>query len=461
MTMALGLTTSARQTITPQLAASIRLLQLDTPTLLAEIEQALAQNVMLEREAEEPADDEGNDTLDMDAVMSRGEAEDPREWDEHLADLRADYSPHAEREHADHEPGLQVQLLEALRTEVLPDAVRIAACAVLEQVDEAGRLAEPLEAIAEATGLTLAALDAGLQALRAQAPSGYAATSVEECLRLQLEAQDPDALRDDALAVLEGGLLSVGHFGPEGLRRSLGFDEPRFAAALERLRLLDLHPGAEAEAPREVTPDLVVIRRGGQWRIELHPWTRPRLGINRDYERLIAASRNGTEGLRGQLQDARALLRGLAMRNDTLLRTGRAILHYQFAFLTGGDAALRPLRLRDIAAAIGMHESTVSRVTTGKYVQTPRGLFELRHFFSTTLRGDEDASAASARARIRQLVEGEDAAEPLSDAQLARALDADNIHVVRRTVAKYRNAMGIPTASLRRLTATRRTSRRA
>ncbi|HEU0197213.1 MAG TPA: RNA polymerase factor sigma-54 [Nevskiaceae bacterium] len=462
MALQLGIKTAARQTVTPQLANSIRMLQLDTPTLLAELEQALTQNVMLEREDDAGDDTPADDTLDMDAVWSHGVPEDPREWDEHMADVRSDYIPDHEREYATPAQGLQMRLVAALSEEALSHEVRAAALAVLEEVDGNGRLETPLEEIATRQALPLTTIQAGLQALRVQAPAGYAARSVEECLRLQLRAEAPSALRDDALAVLDGGLLAVGRFGPEGLRRKLGLDTERFSKALNHLRRLELRPGAELEDVPAITPDLLVVKRGGRWQIDLHPSARPRIGINRQYVHLLATTRNsGASALRAQLQDARALLRGLEMRNDTLLKTGRAILRHQFAFLTGGDTALRPLKLRQIADAIAMHESTVSRVTTGKYVQTPRGLFELRHFFSVSLRGDDDASAASAKARIRQLIAAESTKAPLSDAEITRALAAEHIRVVRRTIAKYRKAMGIPTAALRRLASASHSTRRA
>lgn len=438
--------TGIRQTVTPQLAQSIRFLQLDTPALLAELTRALAQNVMLER-SDDAGDGDGDDASPDDA------GDDEREWDEYLADLHSGRAPEHEHEQAEAAPGLQVRLLRALAQENLTPRLRAAACAVLEAVDESGRLATPLGELSRAHGLPLALLGRGLAVLRSLAPTGYAAGSTQECIRLQLHAQPPSAERDDALAILDAGLLDTEHFDPEGLCTRLGFDAARFSRALERLRVLDLHPGSEDDDPQPIVPDLIVTQYGGRWRIDLHPALRPRIGINRGYERLLAESHEHHAALQGQLQDARSLLRGIAMRNDTLLRTARAILHHQFAFLTGGDAALRPLKLREIADAIGMHESTVSRVTTGKYMQTPRGVFELRHFFTVTLRGDDMASAARAKARLRALVDQEPPDAPLSDAQLASALTRDGIRIVRRTVAKYRQAMHIPTAALRQLTA--------
>lgn len=439
-------TSGLRQTVTPQLAQCIRFLQLDTPALLAEVAQALTQNVMLVRD-----DDTGNGD-DADPADADDAPGDDRDWDEYLSDLRSGYTPEREPEHAAAPPGLQVRLLRALGEETLAPGIKAAACAILEAVDEAGRLDTPLEKLAERHGLPIAALLQGLAALRSLAPAGYAARSVRECLHLQLEAQAPSPARDDALTILDAGLLDVNHFDPDGLRLRLGFEPTRFAQALERLRVLDFHPGAEDDDPRPIVPDVIVTRHGGRWRVDLHPALRPRIGINRQFERLLAASRDHHTALQGQLQDARSLLRGIAMRNDTLLRTAHAILRHQFRFLSCGDAALRPLKLREIADAIGMHESTVSRVTTGKYMQTPRGVFELRHFFTVALRGDE-VSAARAKARLRTLIGQEPPAAPLSDAQLAGALAREGIQVVRRTVAKYRQAMSIPPAPLRHLTA--------
>lgn len=439
-----------RQTVTPQLARSIRFLQLDTPALLAEVAQQVAENVMLTQEDDAAIED---DSGPGDTDPAGDGSDDDREWDEYLSDLRSGYTPERESDRATATPGLQVRLLQALGEESLTPEVRAAACAVLEAVDESGRLEASLGELAARHGLALRSLRDGLRVLRALAPPGYAARSAGECLRLQLVAQPPSAARTDALALLDAGLLDVGHFDPDALRLQLGFDPARFGRALERLRVLDLHPGRESEDPQPIVPDVIVSHRGGRWRIDLHPALRPRIGINRHYERLLAEARNHHAGLQGQLQDARALLRGLATRNDTLLRTAQAILRRQFGFLGRGDAALQPLKLREVADDIGMHESTVSRITTGKYMQTPRGVFELRHFFTTALRGDEVTSAARAKARLRALIQHEPAATPLSDAQLARSLGGEGIHIVRRTVAKYRQEMHIPTAPLRQLTA--------
>lgn len=464
MSMKLGLKIGGRQTVTPQLAQSIRLLQLDTPELLAEIDQTLLHNVMLERDDTVDADDVIDDggILDMDAVLTPAGPDDSREWDEHMADLHADYMPDTQQErHATPVASIQVQILDALRTESLSTGTAAAALAILKAIDEDGRLELSLTELAARRQLPLATLQVALARVREHGPAGYAAQDLAECLRLQLHVLPASSCRSDALALLDAGLLDVGRFGPEGLRRRLGWDETRFGAALNLLRGLDFRPGRQPEDAAAIIPDLVVCRRAGRWQVELHPRARPRLRINHEYEQLLARNRSTGGALRGQLQDARSLLRGLEMRNDTLLKTGRAVLRHQFAFLTGGDAALRPLKLRDVATMIGMHESTVSRVTTGKYVQTPRGLFELRHFFSVTLRGDDDASGAAAKAELRRLIDAESAQAPLSDAQITRALAARGIQVVRRTVAKYREAMGIPTATLRRLTASRTSMRSA
>lgn len=454
MSLKLNTRMAGRQTVTPQLAQSIRLLQLNTQDLLAELSQTLATNVMLERDDDGVSDD--NDVLDMDAALAPAEADDTREWDDHMADLRSGFEGSGSDDYADQRPrSVQAEVLEALQAECLHPGELSAALAVLEAVDDNGRLEQTLETLSAQHDITQPTLRAALTRVRALAPAGYAAATLEECLLLQLDAMTPSSRRDDAVQVVKAGLLAVGRFGPEGLRRKLGFDETRFADALGLLRTLDFHPGRQAEPAEAITPDLIVLRRGGDWRVELHPAATPRLRINRHCEQLLAGCRASGGALRGQLQDARWLLRGLEMRNDTLLKTGCAILRHQFGFLTGGDEALRPLKLREVATMIGMHESTVSRVTSGKYVQTPRGLYELRHFFSVTLRGDEDASAASAKALIRRLVDSEPAGAPLCDSQITRELAAQGIHVVRRTVAKYREGLGIPPATLRRLTAAR------
>jgi len=205
-----------------------------------------------------------------------------------------------------------------------------------------------------------------------------------------------------------------------------------------------------------VVPDVLVRRSGQGWVVELNPATLPRVRINAGYAGLLTrAAEHAT--LRTQLQEARWLLRSLEIRNETLMKVARCIVQRQAAFLEHGEEAMQPMVLKDVAGAIEMHESTVSRVTTGKYMHTPRGVFEFRYFFSSHVAADDGSGVSSTaiRARIRKLIAAEPAETPLSDSRIAEILSADGVQVARRTVAKYREAMGIASSGERRRAAAR------
>jgi RNA polymerase sigma-54 factor len=206
-------------------------------------------------------------------------------------------------------------------------------------------------------------------------------------------------------------------------------------------------PGSLVSAlrPEYVIPDAMVRRTARGWSVELNGRALPRLRVNQDYAGLLGRGDSGHATLRTQLQEARWLLKSLEIRHDTLLKVARAIVERQSDFLAQGEEHMKPMILKDIAAAIGMHESTVSRVTSGKYLHTPRGVFELRYFFSSQVEGDDGAGTSSTaiRAKIRRLVRDEPPGEPLSDGRIAEMLSAQGIPVARRTVAKYREALGI------------------
>ena len=226
------------------------------------------------------------------------------------------------------------------------------------------------------------------------------------------------------------------------------------ATAVALLRSLDPKPGAQVggSEPEYIAPDAIAYRQGGVWKVRLAAGSRPRLAINRHYEGLIGkASREDDSYLRGQLQEARWLIKSLETRADTVERVARAIVRQQSAYLDHGNEAMRPLTLREVAEELGLHESTVSRATTRKYLRTPRGTFEFKHFFSSGIATEHggSASATAIQAMIRKLIEAESPRTPLSDQKLAETLKAEGIPVARRTVAKYRESMNIPASNER------------
>jgi RNA polymerase sigma-54 factor len=303
-----------------------------------------------------------------------------------------------------------------------------------------------------------------LARIQALDPAGVGARSVSECLLLQLRLLDP-ATPGLATARLlaQHHLEQVAARDLAALRRALRASDSELEAALALVRACHPRPGSviSTAAAEYVVPDVFVRRGARGWTVEINPATLPRVRLNQGYAQLIG--RGGEHAaMRTQLQEARWLLRSLEIRNDTLLKVARSIVARQHAFLEHGEEHMEPMVLRDVAAAIDMHESTVSRITAGKYMHTPRGVFEMRYFFSSHVGSAGDSAGGSAtssiaiRARIRKLVREEDPASPLSDGRLAELLAADGIPVARRTVAKYREALGLATAHERRRDASRR-----
>jgi RNA polymerase sigma-54 factor len=292
-------------------------------------------------------------------------------------------------------------------------------------------------------------------------PQGVGARDLAECLQLQLAALDRGTpgltlarhivshhlrlLAQRDLAPLRRALAADAEAAT--LDHDLAHDEETLVAAVALVRACHPKPGSLVSAlrPEYVIPDAMVRRTARGWSVELNGRALPRLRVNQDYAGLLGRGDSGHATLRTQLQEARWLLKSLEIRHDTLLKVARAIVERQSDFLAQGEEHMKPMILKDIAAAIGMHESTVSRVTSGKYLHTPRGVFELRYFFSSQVEGDDGAGTSSTaiRAKIRRLVRDEPPGEPLSDGRIAEMLSAQGIPVARRTVAKYREALGI------------------
>jgi RNA polymerase sigma-54 factor len=280
------------------------------------------------------------------------------------------------------------------------------------------------------------------------------ARSASECICLQLAQLEPETPgRELALAIARDQLQQVADRDLAALQRSYEVDEDTLLEALALIRACNPRPGAAFEGgqPEYVVPDVFVRRTDQGWSVEINPASVPRLRVNQGYASVVARSADYAT-LRAQLQEARWLIRSLEIRNDTLLKVARTIVQRQAAFLERGEEAMQPMILRDVAEAVSMHESTISRVTTGKYMHTPRGIFEFRFFFSSHVSGadGEDVSSVAIRARIRRLIADEDPDKPLSDAQLAEVLSREGVKVARRTVAKYREALGLASSSERR-----------
>jgi RNA polymerase sigma-54 factor len=330
--------------------------------------------------------------------------------------------------------------------------------AIVDSLNEDGYVTEPLADSARSLSADLPVTEEDVEQVLAFVqtldPTGVGARTLAECIGLQLAQLDAGTPgREVALAVVRDHLQAVADRDLGALRRAFGVDEETLEAALTLIRGCNPRPGAAFAAgePEYIVPDVFVRRTDHGWAVEINPAAVPRLRINQGYASLVARSADYAS-LRAQLQEARWLIRSLEIRNDTLLKVARTIVQRQAGFLEHGEESMQPMILRDVAGAVSMHESTISRVTTGKYMHTPRGIYELRYFFSSHVSGmdGEEVSSTAIRARIRKLIAEEESSRPLSDSQLAEILAREGVKVARRTVAKYREALGLAASSERR-----------
>jgi len=477
-------------TLTPQLMQSIRLLQLSHLELNAFVEAELMRNPLMEREdgTEDVPTDEKlaaqrelsayEDTVDHADRIHTGDAiaagfdtaienvfpeqvgQDAHgptgQWQEGRGAMDGAEAPDLDQFVAAR-PSLYDHLADQAGLLLRDPTERFIAQALIDNVDEAGYLATPLIQIAEQLGADPLAVEAVLVKMQHCEPSGIFARSVSECLALQLRERDRlDPLMIRLLANLD---LLAAH-DMVALARAVGTDRDELGDMLTELRQLDPKPGRTFDAApvQAVVPD-VFVRRGptGEWQIELNSDTLPRVLVNRTYYATVTAKARDV-GEKAFLVDclstANWLTKSLDQRANTILRVAGEIVRQQDGFLNHGIAQLRPMTLRIVAEAIDMHESTISRVTSNKYISTPRGLFEMKYFFTTALAsmtGEADHSAEAVRHRIRQLIDAERPADILSDDAIAEMLKKEQgIDVARRTVAKYREGMNIPSSVIRR-----------
>ena len=476
-------------TLTPQLMQSIRLLQLSHLELNAFVEAELLRNPLLEREdGAEPAETDNadlperpselnaaEDTVDFsdriqsaDSIANGFDTEVDNVFPEQAAqDRHADtgqWNEHAPGEESPdldqfvaNRPSLSDHLWAQVGLLITEPADRIVAGFLIDGVNEAGYLAIELEQLAAQLGTDLGHIEAVLAVLQTCEPIGMFARDVRECLALQL--RDKDRL-DPMMQRLLDNLEMIGRHDFVALARAVGADQDDLADMLAELRQLDPKPGRAFEAGQieAIVPD-VFVRPGtaGGWQVELNSDVLPRVLVNRTYYATVTRKTRDTAEktfLTDCLATANWLAKSLDQRAQTILKVATEIVKQQEGFLAHGIAHLKPMTLKAVADAIEMHESTVSRVTTSKYVSTPRGLFEMKYFFTTALgssTGDADHSAEAVRHRIRQMIDAEDPAEILSDDAIAEMLHKEKgIEVARRTVAKYREGMNIPSSVIRR-----------
>jgi len=460
--------------MTPQLQQAIRLLQLPALELQAHIRELLETNVMLE-----PMD-EGHEEGSLDTgTIEHPEASEPLDaaeapsestvevlddsWGEHSAGpAETPWSgddDDRQQEFADSAgQSLQEYLLWQLELAKLEPRELAIARAIVDAISDDGYVTDSLDDIASTLRPEIhceaAEVEAALMGVQALDPPGVGARSVGECIELQLRQLDPVTPGfNAAIEIARHHLERIAGRELAVVKRELRASDEDLACALALVRSCHPRPGATVSAgsAEYVVPDVFVRRTEHGWAVEINSATLPRVRLNQSYASLIG--RNASHAtMRAQLQEARWLLKSLEIRHETLIKVARSIVERQTAFLEHGEEHMRPMILKDIAEAIGMHESTISRVTSGKYMHTPRGVFELRYFFSSHVEGADGSGTSSTaiRAKIRKLVKDEHAESPLSDGRIAELLSAEGIPVARRTVAKYREAMGIPPSNERR-----------
>jgi RNA polymerase sigma-54 factor len=454
-------------TMTPQLQQAIRLLQMPALELQAHIRELLETNVMLEPE-------EGESTGVFETVVTAGEsqapprAENPVEvldegWGERsVGPAETPWSAdedERQQEYADTAgQSLQDHLLWQLELASLAPRQLAIARAIVDAISDDGYLTESLEEIAGTLRPELecpqAEIETALTDVQSLDPPGVGARSVGECIELQLRQLDPATPgHNTALEIARHHLDLVAQRELSLLRRELRTTEEEIAAALALVRSCHPRPGATVSAGKAeyVVPDVFVRRTDHGWGVEINAATLPRVRLNQGYAGLIGRTASHAT-MRAQLQEARWLLKSLEIRHETLMKVARSIVERQTAFLDHGEEHMRPMILKDIAEAVAMHESTISRVTSGKYMHTPRGVFELRYFFSSQVEGVDGSGTSSTaiRAKIKKLIKDENPHDPLSDGRIAELLSGEGIPVARRTVAKYREAMGLATSNERR-----------
>jgi RNA polymerase sigma-54 factor len=473
MKPSLQLKLSQHLALTPQLQQSIKLLQLSTLEFNQEIERYLLENPLLEREdSEPPAPSFGAQAGDALSHTQAEPAREPatsfdegpaeRDWSGEGGAAPAGTTRSTDDEETDYQEfhAAEVSLRDHLSSQLsllpLSERDRSLALFLIEALDDDGYLTQSLEEIAELLPpeleIDLDELTIALKHIQNLDPIGVGARSPQECLLLQLNPLEPSPTRTLAVQIVRGHLDQLAARDFTRIRRVLGCGEDALREAHALIRSLNPRPGAQFSPmdTRYVVPDVTVRKVRGEWTVNLNQEAMPKLRINRLYAEILQGNRGS--GLSSQLQEAKWLIKNVQQRFDTILRVSQAIVDRQRQFFDYGEVAMRPLTLREIADQVSLHESTISRVTTQKYMATPRGIFELKYFFGSHVATEAGGAASSTaiRALIKQLVGAEDPKRPLSDARIAEILGQQGIVVARRTIAKYREALNIPPVNLRK-----------
>ena len=491
MKPSLQLKFSQQLTMTPQLQQAIKLLQLSTLDLQQEIQEALDSNPLLEVEegSDEPQLEKNNidgddvaqdsvttassDTLEAGDALEKNDLPDElpidSTWDEYYS---ASSAPAPGPSNNDDEQifqgetteDIQAHLLWQMRLTHFSDTDRAIATAIIDSIDESGYLTVTLDDILDSVNsedmeepVELDEVECVLKRIQMFDPIGSGSRTPQECLMVQLRqfSDDTPWLKEAKQLIEEySDLLSSKDY--RTLMRKSRLKEDQLREAMRLLQTLNPRPGSAliTKEPEYVIPDVSVTKKNGRWVVELNPDSLPKLSVNQQYAAMSRRAKNSSDSqfIRSHMQEAKWFIKSLESRNDTLMKVANCIVQQQMGFFEHGPEMMKPMVLNDVAEMVDMHESTISRVTTQKYMHTPRGIFELKYFFSSHVATESggECSSTAIRALIKKLVAAETPSKPLSDSKIAQLLAEQGIKVARRTIAKYRESLSIPPSNQRK-----------
>lgn len=456
MKASLQLNMSQQLTLTPQLQQAIRLLQLSTLDLQQEIQQALEANPLLEATQDEQPD--------SDTEVKTVEIDDDYQWANLYESAFHNFSE--DKQSFDNlytaTTDLHQHLTWQLNLSTLSLNDRIIGTSIIDACHEDGLLTLSLEDIFQSLKQDLPELEfdevvAVKHFLQNLDPIGCCSSDLIDCLLAQLNHYPvEESLKALTKSIINESLTQLGQHNYRQIKKDHSINDEQLNHVLDLIHQLHPKPGEtiQQEVTEYIIPDVIVRKVGQEWQVALNNQSLPKLSINNQYTQLLKQSQNQSDSsyLKTNLQEAKWFLKSIQSRQETLLNVARCIIEKQKGFLEHGEVAMKPLVLNDVSTELGLHESTVSRVTTQKYIHTPRGLYELKYFFSSQVQTDSGGGCSSTaiRALIKQLIQDENGKKPLSDSKIANLIAQQGIHVARRTVAKYREAMGIPPSSARK-----------
>jgi len=485
MRQSLQLKMGQQLTMTPQLQQAIRLLQLSSLDLQQEIQEALDSNPLLDVESDISdggADGEAHNASSRDRDDSQQETSDVLKKDQLPDDLPVDSSwddTYTSSTPASMTSGngksfdgemdvyqgetsetLQDHLLWQMQLSHFSDEDTAIAEAIIESINDNGYLTSSIDELVDAVGRDEVGQEEicmVLKRIQHFDPVGVGARDVAECLTIQLQQLvEESPLRTQTIELVQQHMELLGNRDYRTIMRKMRLSEAELKACMQLIQQLHPHPGEQvAQKPVEyVIPDVSVVKKQGRWVVELNPDSVPKLKVNEEYAALSKAAKSEADCnyIKSHTQEARWFIKSLESRNDTLLKVANCIVQRQQGFFEYGEEAMKPMVLNDVAEAVEMHESTISRVTTQKYLHSPRGVFELKYFFSSHVNTEAggECSSTAIRALIKKLVAAENRAKPLSDSKIAELIAEQGIKVARRTIAKYRESLNIASSSQRK-----------